>query len=210
MDKPWKVILAFIGIFIAGSVFGGFFALRIGGRMLQMQAPHQAPAGKGGPMAQPRGSNQIPQPLQAAQLMRRYSERLDLTTEQKERIGPVIQRAAEDLRRQQQTNFRETNILVQRLQEDVAKVLRPEQRVRLEKMEQNQGEMRKLFGERFGAPGQRPGEREKRNGLKAAPPGGAGGISAPPAQMAPSGAALSAPAPTAGANATATPPASGP
>lgn len=29
MEKPWKVIAAFIGVFIAGSIFGGLLALRV-------------------------------------------------------------------------------------------------------------------------------------------------------------------------------------
>lgn len=30
MDKPWKVVFAFIGVFVAGAVFGGLLALRVG------------------------------------------------------------------------------------------------------------------------------------------------------------------------------------
>lgn len=29
MEKPWKVIAAFVGVFIAGSIFGGLLALRV-------------------------------------------------------------------------------------------------------------------------------------------------------------------------------------
>lgn len=70
--------------------------------------------------------------------MRRYVDRLSLTPEQKERINPLIQRAAADLRRQQQTNFRETGIIFQHLQEDIGKELTPVQRVRLEEMAEKQ------------------------------------------------------------------------
>ncbi len=72
--------------------------------------------------------------VQAPQLMRRYVDKLNLTAEQKERINPLIQRAASDLRRQQQTNLRETGIIFQHLQEDIAKELTPAQRTRLEEM----------------------------------------------------------------------------
>ena len=76
--------------------------------------------------------------VQAPQLMRRYVERLDLTAEQKEKINPLLVRAAADIRRQQQTNLQETAIIIQHLQEDLAKELTPVQRVRLEEMTENQ------------------------------------------------------------------------
>lgn len=147
MDKPWKVIFAFVGVFIAGAVFGAFFSLRSGGRLPRIPGPGFR--NQGAPVMQnppPQPNQQRPmlgamQPIQAAQIMRRYAERLDLTPEQKDRIHPLIQRATEDIRRQQQNNFRENNIIVQRLQQDIAKELTGEQRARLEKMEQRQREM---------------------------------------------------------------------
>ena len=32
MEKPWKVILAFVSVFIAGAIFGGVFSLRAVGK----------------------------------------------------------------------------------------------------------------------------------------------------------------------------------
>lgn len=162
MEKPWKVIVAFVGVFIAGSVFGGLLALRLHQRE---QAPRFAPAAMmprptevpapgqpvlapGQPPATPpgpRATAALPQmqlpagmAVQAPQLMRRYVDRLDLTAEQKERINPLIQRAAADLRRQQQTNFRETGVILQHLQEDLGKELTPAQRGRLDQMAEHQ------------------------------------------------------------------------
>jgi hypothetical protein len=175
MDKPWKVVFAFVGVFIAGSVFGGFFALRIGGRVLQMENP----ALRARPLDQRNAQQQRPllgglQPVQAAQLMRRYAERLDLTPEQKEKINPLIQRATEDIRRQQQINLRENSIILQRLQQDLAKELTADQRVRLEKMEQRQQELRNQYGDR-GNPGPRQPGREGARGF-----GGPGAPKQPP------------------------------
>jgi hypothetical protein len=171
MEKPWKVIAAFGGVFIAGSIFGGLLALRFSDResspvlaplaisppaqtqaqtsaLGQAPAPSQSPAPL--PSLPPKGpgvrvnavSAQLQLPpgmaVQAPQLMRRYVERLDLTSEQKERITPLIQRATADLRRQQQTNFRETGIIFQHLQEDLAKELTPAQRTRLDEMTERQ------------------------------------------------------------------------
>ena len=159
MEKPWKVIAAFVGVFIAGSIFGGLLALRLshwdlGSRNVEIPkappasvspaptgtAPNQPPQITA---ATPRPATAAPVPqlqlppgmaVQAPQLMRRYVDKLNLTTEQKERINPLIQRAASDLRRQQQTNLRETGIIFQHLQEDISKELTPAQRTRLEEM----------------------------------------------------------------------------
>jgi len=65
-------------------------------------------------------------------------DRLDLTPEQKERIHPLIVRATNDLSRQKQTNLRETGIIIQHLQEDLAKELTVAQRGRLEEMAEHQ------------------------------------------------------------------------
>lgn len=180
MDKPWKVVFAFVGVFIAGAVFGGFFALRIGGRVLQMDG--LAIRGKAGspqdrPQPQQRPLIASVEPVRAAQIMRRYAEQLELTPEQKERINPLIQRATEDLRRQQQTNFRESSIILQRLQEDLAKELTPDQRKRLEKLEQKQRDLRMLYGGRGAAGPRPPGERD---GARAGSPGGPGAPKPPP------------------------------
>ena len=166
MEKPWKVIAAFGGVFVAGSVFGGLLALRFSARESspvlaplaisppapaptpgQTPAPSQTPAqfppqpkGPGARANAVSAQLQLPpgMAVQAPQLMRRYVERLDLTAEQKERITPLIQRATADLRRQQQTNFRETGIIFQHLQEDLAKELTPGQRTRLDEMTESQ------------------------------------------------------------------------
>lgn len=173
MDKPWKVVFAFVGIFIAGAVFGAFFSLRIGGRILQMERP-EFHGGAGPQNPQQAGLQRPPAPLaaawQAPQLMHRFTERLDLTPEQKEQIRPVIQRAADDFRRQTQTNLREHGIIMQRLQEDIAKVLTPEQQARLEKMEQRQHELLGR-GEHAGGPGGRANREGLRSGEKASPGG---------------------------------------
>ena len=44
MDRPWKVILAFVGVFIAGAVFGGFFTLRSAARVVEVARPKAGPA----------------------------------------------------------------------------------------------------------------------------------------------------------------------
>ncbi|HEX2855474.1 MAG TPA: hypothetical protein VHO24_19725 [Opitutaceae bacterium] len=162
MQTPWKVIAAFIGVFIAGSVFGGFFALRMDrGRGPQKRVEQGQQAG----------------PLQL-RIMKMFAERLELTQEQKDKLRPVIERAGEDIRRVQQAQSREMNILMERLQQDVAQVLTPEQKQKLDEMKQQQRE--RMKGDRGGLPdrrGELPGgtmrekQRERnRDGTPGAPP----------------------------------------
>lgn len=169
MEKPWKVIVAFVGVFIAGSIFGGLLALRfdqrVRGSTAQMPPPpvQLAPASASSSVpnltaAPPRPAQPTPQiPLppgmaaQMPQIMRRYVERLDLTAEQKERVNPLIIRASSDLRRQQQTNLRETGVIIQHLQEDIAKELTPVQRKRLEELAERQRQLieKRMIQEQF-------------------------------------------------------------
>lgn len=158
MDRPWKVIAAFIGVFVAGAVFGGFFSVGVGARWLAKEtpatiaaAPIAAPTpavaptpetkavarpGSGPGQAAPvrPGLLTVPQSWQAPQLLRRYAERLELTPEQKQRIHPLIQRATEDYNRLRQNTFRETAIILDRLQQDIAAVLTPEQRQKMQEI----------------------------------------------------------------------------
>jgi Spy/CpxP family protein refolding chaperone len=156
MEKGWKVVLAFVGVFIAGAVFGGFFSLGVGKELLALQPP--APAAK---QAQPpRSLAAVPPSWQAPQLLGRFTERLNLTAEQREKIKPLVQRASEDYRRQWQNNVRETGFILQRLQNDIRKELTPEQQARLEKMEQHQKDIQKDLQKgpaRFGERGRKGG-----------------------------------------------------
>jgi Spy/CpxP family protein refolding chaperone len=139
MQTPWKVLAAFMGVFVAGSIFGGFFALRVDReRGPQRRTEPQQPVG----------------PL-TLRLMRNFAERLDLTAEQKEKLRPVMERAGEDIRRVQQSQFREMGVLVDRLQQDISQVLTPEQKVKLEAMKQQQRERMKGDRDRNGGPDRR-------------------------------------------------------
>jgi hypothetical protein len=151
MQNPWKVVVAFLAVFVAGAVFGGFFSLGIGARWMSMETP-AAPVIPDRPVSAPavrRPLLQEPANWRTPMLLRRYAERLNLTPEQKERIMPVFQRATEDYRRVQQTAFRDTAILLKRLAHDIAKELTPEQRRKLEQLEEKQAEqLRKIEQQR--------------------------------------------------------------
>ena len=135
MEKPWKVILAFVGVFVAGAIFGGLLALRIA-RQISEQRPVAAtltPAVV--PAARPPGGqpNQpMPQAVQTAQLMRRVTNQIGLTKGQRERVTPIIERAVQDFWHHQQNYNRENGFLLQRLKQDIGKELTLEQQTKLD------------------------------------------------------------------------------
>ena len=146
MDKPWKVIVAFVGVFIAGAVFGGFFTLRASARRM---AEHRQPERElrlPVPPPQPQAQPPAPKAAQGPQgrapvVMRQINQRLNLTSAQREKIRPLIERATEDLQRLRQANerfrqqnFADTTRITQRMYSDIAGILSPEQRSELDSM----------------------------------------------------------------------------
>lgn len=133
MDKTWKVLLAFLGIFVAGLVVGGLGTLRA--------LRHFRPPALGSP-------EQF-----GPQLLRRYAARLDLTPAQQEKIQPLVATAAEELRQLRRTTLLGSRAIIDRLQGEIAAQLTPEQKVRFDRLLVEQRERMKGFaGER----GRRP------------------------------------------------------
>jgi hypothetical protein len=170
MEKPWKVIAAFVGVFIAGAIFGGVFTLRSSVRRFQVPPPvaqrpapdrtgPQLPAG-GQPRAQvsgPQFTGSLPQQARfnaiTPQLLNQLNRQLKLSAEQREKVKPIVSRAGEDLHRLRQENFTDVSRVTGRMYADVAAVLTREQR---EKLETIRADLEKKFDERIQA------ERRKR------------------------------------------------
>lgn len=150
VDKPWKVIAAFIAVFIAGAVFGGFFTLRTSGRRLAEFRKAESPAAVAVPTPAPapaQKSGGTTSPAQTAKspimptIMQQFTKRLKLSSAQREKLRPIVGRASEDLQRlrqenetDRQRNLADTVRLTERMYEDVAALLSPEQRQELETM----------------------------------------------------------------------------
>lgn len=140
MDKPWKVIFAFVGVFIAGAVFGGLFTLRASGKRLASAGgpgrPNQQVQRPGGAIqGQPKG--QIAGKAQNSigpAMMRQYTQQLKLTEEQRAKIRPIVARAAEDLQRLRRENLQDTTRVMERMYIDIEDWLQPAQRAELEEM----------------------------------------------------------------------------
>ena len=151
MDKPWKVVFAFVAVFIAGAVFGGLFTLRAAGkRLADWRKPERpavalpnAPATTPAASAKSTAATPNSQPAKAAimpALMRQFTQRLKLSTDQKERVRPIVGRAGEDFARLRQENLADTARVTERMYADVSAVLTVEQRAELEKMRQQMQE----------------------------------------------------------------------
>jgi hypothetical protein len=149
MDVPWKVILAFIGVFIAGAIFGGVFTIGVSARRFANVPRNALPAGR--PVTQLPPARQPPAPLVAGPqgphqpitlrgnpitpaLMTQFTRRLKPTAEQHEVLRKILGRAGEDFQRLRQENFAEVARVTERMYADVSGVLTLEQRSELEKM----------------------------------------------------------------------------
>jgi Spy/CpxP family protein refolding chaperone len=157
MDKSWRVILAFVGIFIAGTVTGGLISLRLA-QSMSVRGERPRPAGQ--PQVAGGAGNQAPQQFNP-QLMRRVAEQLNLTPDQKEKMKLIEARTGEELRRLRRENLHSTELIIEKCQDDIAALLNPEQRAKFDEMILRARErIRKFMQERVG-------KRESVQGLPA-------------------------------------------
>jgi hypothetical protein len=108
MNQPWKVVLAFVAVFVAGLICGGPLLNWVKERHHEKRPPF------------------------AERTMRRFVKELELTEAQKERIAPILQRTQTDWRQFRQENMRNLIGVIDRMHADVAAELNPEQRSKLE------------------------------------------------------------------------------
>ncbi len=118
MNKPWKVVLVFVGVFIAGAICGGPLV----GRWLQPERDGS------------HGRFRL-------QLMQRLEDELGLNDEQKIKIRPIVQRAQEETQRLRRENVKAIAAAMDQMHAQIAAELTAEQKVKLE-------DMRKRFRER--------------------------------------------------------------
>jgi hypothetical protein len=110
LNKPWKVVLVFAGVFLAGVVCGGPLLATI------QQYRHDR------------------RPPFIDRTMARYERELGITPEQKERIWPILTRIQKDWRQLKQENVRNLLGVIDRMYTEIGGELTPEQRIKLEKM----------------------------------------------------------------------------
>lgn len=173
MDVPWKVILAFVGVFIAGAVFGGVFTIGVSARrfanvprqplpaerpLQQMPAVQQPKVEVAGPQIVKGGKEIVRGNPISHQLMIQFTRKLSgLTDVQKESLRKTVGRAGEDLHRLRIENFSDVGRVTERMYADVSAVLTLEQRAELEKMRRETEE--KLQKKRMQVPAVEGGNR---------------------------------------------------
>ncbi|AOS45288.1 LTXXQ motif protein [Lacunisphaera limnophila] len=149
MNKPWKIILVLLGIFAAGGVTGGFVTLKVCRDKI--------------------ANRPVPEEWEPRHL-KKLSDRLALTPEQREQLRPIIRSRMEDLNRLRNQSMGETRVVVEAMQREINEKLTPEQRIKFADMNREMREMRDAR-ERH--------EREKKAKAGHAKPGPEG---APPAK----------------------------
>jgi Spy/CpxP family protein refolding chaperone len=125
MAKTWQVVLATIAIFAAGLVTGGATALGI----IKWVAHHPrvAPGGMPGVGARPGQIQQF-----GPQLMRSFANQLDLTDEQRSRIGSIVKRTASQLSRERHEVQLTSALAIEKMQDEIADLLTADQRTKFE------------------------------------------------------------------------------
>ncbi len=160
MDKPWKVILAFVGVFMSGAIFGGLFTLRASAKRFASElessrasVPAPTVAVKEAPVTPPATQPPATTTTQAAAQpvakaaptsqdrvvtiqMRQLVQRLNPTSEQQKMMRTIVGRMNDDFRRLERELWQDTTRVTERMYEDLGTILTPEQRTLLEKMRQ--------------------------------------------------------------------------
>ena len=128
----WKLIVAFVLIFLAGAACGFFGAIHMHQAFFARMAP--------GSMAQ--------------HMKERMRAELKLTPDQMLKISPIIDRAASQLTMAREQTMRSVHEIFNQTHREMQPLLNPEQRVKLEEMEKRHSRLLHRHG--FMPPGPPP------------------------------------------------------
>ena len=128
----WKLIVAFVLIFLAGAACGFFGAIHMHQAFFARMAP--------GSMAQ--------------HVKERMRAELKLTPDQMLKISPIIDRAASQLTMAREQTMRSVHEIFSQTHREMQPLLTPEQRVKLEEMEKRHSRLLHRHG--FMPPGSPP------------------------------------------------------
>lgn len=124
MNSPWKLILLLVGIFLAGTVTGGFVTrYHIRKDFSKRMAPEQFCDSRLGVL----------------------TKRLGLTSDQQAKLRPIMQRNMEELVQVRDKTVMETRRTLERMDREISEVLTPEQRVKYEDISREKRERVKRF-----------------------------------------------------------------
>jgi Spy/CpxP family protein refolding chaperone len=125
MVKTWQVVLATLGIFLAGLVAGG--ATTLGVVRWITHRNHPVPAGVTLSNARPGQLQQF-----GPQLMKRFANELDLTEDQRARIDPIVRSTAVQLGHERHEVQLASALAIERMQDQISEILTAEQRGKFE------------------------------------------------------------------------------
>jgi Spy/CpxP family protein refolding chaperone len=148
MNKPWKLVLLLIGIFLAGAVAGGFVTGRIWRPMPRRMPPDQW------------GQNRL----------KVLSERLSLTPDQQTKLQPILQRDMDDLARIRNSSMTESRKIFERMEQDISTLLTPEQKEKFDEMNRERRERFQRMMRERGPGGPRHPHGEEPDGPPPPPP----------------------------------------
>jgi len=127
----WKLTLAFVLVFLAGVACGFFGTVHAHYFFARMDSESMA-----------------------QHMKQRLRAELKLTPEQMQQISPIIDRAASQLKTKREQTMRDVHEIFEQTHRDMQPFLTPEQRTRLEQMEQRHRHLLHRHG--FMAPGAPP------------------------------------------------------
>jgi uncharacterized membrane protein len=148
MNKPWKLVLVLLGIFVGGGVTGTFVTLRFG-REWVVRRP---------------GPDQW-----APSHLKKLSEKLALQPDQQEELRPIVRRNMEELSQVRNGCITATKAVFEQMEREVSEKLTPEQRVKYEQLNKEMRERaKKVIPDKNSRPpgpgGPPPGEPGKPSG----------------------------------------------
>jgi Spy/CpxP family protein refolding chaperone len=152
MPKTWQVVLATVAIFVAGLVTGGATALGV----VRWVARHSRPNPNG--VAQFVSHPGQPQQF-GPQLMRSFAGQLELTDDQKARIMPIVRRTASELGRNRREIQLTSALAIEKMQDEIAEILTPEQRIKFEDLVSQQRARLQQFRQSMPPPAPEPHEK---------------------------------------------------
>jgi hypothetical protein len=141
MNKPWKLILALLGIFLAGGVTGTFVTLRFGREwVVKRPGPEQWEVNH----------------------MKRLSERLGLAPQQQEELRPIVRRNMEELSQVRNHCITVTRAVFEQMEREISAKLDPAQLVKFEQLNKEMRERaKKVVPEKNNRPSSSSGESAK-------------------------------------------------
>jgi Spy/CpxP family protein refolding chaperone len=149
MNKNLKLVGLLAGIFVTGSVTGALLTTRFGRDWFKQRA--------------------VPEQW-ASHHVRKLAEKLELKEAQVEQLRPIIQRNMAEMGRLRSECVKDTRVVAERMEREIAEKLTPEQKIKFDEYNREKRErMKKFMQKKSGGP--RP-EEGLPAGAPPPPPGG--------------------------------------